>query len=198
MTRARPFALSLTASLLVSATPALSCACCAEPGERSLYTSSIDDWILEDLGRLRPASTAHLFLTACGFECVSGITNLQDTYTIDPDETLMPLQIGFTDGANGKGAITLQLPFEFEQFSVDVAPDPTVSTPTLFKEWRLQVTATGSGMFSGGLSTDTPAHLIFQGEGNACGQPEDFTHWRLDVKGPSAEFTLFGELDPPL
>ncbi|MGI8641023.1 MAG: hypothetical protein ACR2MG_13900 [Pyrinomonadaceae bacterium] len=67
--------------------------------------------------------------------------------------------------------------------------------PLLYKEWRFKGNVQiGNGFFQTSIVQPTTYFLVLQGRGNGCDNPEDFTHWRLEIAGKKASYAFFGEL----
>ena len=177
----------LLALLFALPGPLFACACCAEAGERSTITHAI-----QHAGNLHDAMArakdAHLFTTACGMECVKGISPPDDQYEVSIGGEGAELTLGL-QGATGSGEITLSLPGTFTQFKVDPKPEPAPNT-TLYIERRFAVGLVGSGTFT----TDWPlvGELVLSGFGNHCEDVSQSTHWSLDVDQIGARYRLFG------
>ena len=178
---------ALAALALLLPGQALACACCAEPGERSTITHAIQH--AGDVGAaMARAGQAHLFTTACGYECVEGIVDPDDLYDLKVDNAAGDVVISLT-GASGTGELHLALPATFTQFKVDLEPEIAPMT-ALYVERRFTVGVTGHGAFK----TDWPlvGELVLSGFGNHCQDALESTHWTLGVDQVGARYRLFG------
>lgn len=191
-------ALTIAAALFVQTDTAQACACCTDPGQRFEMTGPYDTYIVGEMDRMRFAPTATLYSNPGFPESVEGLR--------DPTEQPYGVRatIGnvvtfvFTDPKGRVGRLQFPLPKVMSRFEVDprasTAPVPP-NGPTLYKEWRLQRTAS----FGGQMTTGTApviATLILHGEGNSCSSSSDFKRWTLIVKGPNVAFTFLGDLLP--
>ena len=194
-------AVTSTALLSIQSSPAHSCACCPEPGARysgEISLDSVDGFVRSELHRLQLAGRANLYVTACNLDCVIGIRDPQYSYDASLDRDGDRWHLKFGDKDNPDGAISFTVPSQAFEFKVDTAPDPDVVMPELYKELRLQVMVTGTGIFADGLAQQTVASFILQGAGYACMDAENYTHWRFAVHTGAADFVFFGWLAPPI
>lgn len=97
------------------------------------------------------------------------------------------------------GTLALRLPQRVIEFAVDPAPEPPPRPVRvrLYKEWRLETTVLGKGIFAQRDNTPKKARLILQGTGNRCAIVEQISHWTLDVSDTGAKFRFFGKFDAP-
>lgn len=180
--------------LVAHARDAAACACCSEPGERREATSKLEAYEKDELAKIRFAKKARLFTTAAGLQNVTGITNPTDTYELTQTRAGDRWSFSFKD-TNGKtGAIAFTLPAQLESFFVD-PQEKTQGDPLLYKEWRLSAPIAVTGVFA--PSGNATARLVLQGRGNSCTSADQLTSYMLIVKGPTAQFTLFGALAAP-
>lgn len=180
---------------------AQACACCAEPGERYERTETIDDLSLDVLESVRFAAKARLYTTAADWdEQVKGITNpaQSDTYSLTFSRTARDWTFEFKDTGGAKGKLNFRLPANVYKLHADTKPQartPSNNTPTrLYKEWRLDSSIAGTGMFTFKKSANGRAQFILHGTGNGCTSPDQFTNWTLDVTGNGVQFRFFGRL----
>ncbi len=183
--------------LLSSAPETLACACCADPGYYLFESGKpISSSQLDLVRGMKFGSTAQLYLTDAGEDEVKGVASISQSNGLSA--TLEPKQWRLTFKAeNGKtGVLTLPLPSKMTVFVADIQEEGTSGGggPILYKEWRLEGSATGDGIFQAGFASPARYTLIFQGRGNKCDNGEDFTHWRLEVSGKKAAYSFFGEL----
>jgi hypothetical protein len=186
--------LAIALSLATQASDALACACCSEPGERVESSGKLDPYEKPELERLRFAKTAHLYLTAAGFEGVSGIADPASTYALGFSRAGERWTFTFKDAKGAASTLAFTLPSKIESFFVDPRgrKASVAADPVLYKEWRLEAPATATGSFAAkGSGT---ARLILHGRGNACTSADQFTAWTLEVNGPGIRYRLFGDL----
>ncbi len=181
--------------------PALACACCADPGARfeSDQTFGDDSLGAQAIGKLTPAGAATLYTTSAEWdEQIRGIDNpaRSERYdvTLERDDKTWALK--FNDGKGNSGAVVIALPRVFRLFAADPTPGAVRNTSqvTLYKELRVTGQKTGLGIFKLKAGDQAKATLIFHGRGNGCTSAEQFTHWTLDVTGPETRYRFFGEL----
>ncbi|MCP5086541.1 MAG: hypothetical protein GY952_07050 [Rhodobacteraceae bacterium] len=190
------FVLPLLASLTL-ASPAQSCACCADTADRSSYTTKIDDWLQSELSSIQFADTAHLYVTACDIDCAKGIRTPQYDYQVKTERKGGALVFTFSSPDSKGGVLTMNLPDSIDIFRVDPAPAFTSNMTLLYKEWRLSGSMVGTGDFLAGINGPVSAELILQGRGNTCPFYGDFTHWRLSASGAGVDFVFWGKTIPP-
>lgn len=183
--------------LIAGATPAFSCACCAEPAERHIGSFALDEYLISELKALNFNSSAMVYTNACGFECVRGIENPQDQYQIKAGITDTTWQLDFSTPEGENGTLSFALPAEVFEFFVDRSPHIGDGGVYLYKELRLSVQPHGTGIFAAGLAGGAQAELILQGEGNLCTAAQDFTNWQLRVDGETARFAFYGGVGLP-
>ena len=195
--------LTLTFSLfliLAGTVAALGCACCAERGHYSISVLRLDDRDREILRSLR-FGNAELYTDAAGYDGIKGIRSVETTLSGDID--LVGNFTGnvwaFTIKAAGNaGTLSLRVPLDMVNYKADIRDrDDSPNGPVLYKERRFQsnVVAT-TGIFSPTPARTSKYFLVLQGRGNMCDEPEDYTHWRLEVSGRQANYAFFGSLTP--
>lgn len=174
---------------------ALSCACCSDPGERRTQSVEVDEYVGSQLKEITVSGSATLFTTACGFECVKGLSDPSDSYSVKLSKDQSRWAFTFRDTrAKSSGTLSFDLPGSLFAFAVDPAPGRSEGSPRLYKEWRISAPVEGTGVFEAGMKGNPTATLVLHGQGNSCDQVEDFTHWSMIVSSPHAEFTLYGPL----
>lgn len=186
---------------LAFATTVHGCACCAEPGtwfHGSVRTDAEALAIVRDLGsRL---STASLYVDAAGLEDVRGITGASETYTLKRNgPQARNWNVEFVDEKGNRGTLTLVIPNSHVSYGADPGDGQMGGGggPLLYKEWRFQGSSSGTGIFKRGAGAGTRFRLILQGRGNMCPAAEDFKTWILQVKGPRADFSFYGQFKHP-
>jgi len=193
------------AILLVFPAASFACACCAERGFYSIWTGKPNGYYLEVLKKIKFAQDAELYLDAAGFDAIKGLESLTKNNS-EIDLGIFNLTDSFKaktwklnfKAKNGKaGTLVLPLPAQMLSFKVDIHDSnaETTNEPLLYKEWRFKGSVqTGNGFFQAGIVKPTTYFLVLQGRGNGCDNPEDFSHWRLEIDGRRADYAFFGKL----
>jgi hypothetical protein len=154
------FGLLVTLSLLSG--NIFACACCAEPGTRSEYTTKTDSFIRDLMKEIKFAPDANLFMTEAGFDSITGI----DPIRKEDEQLGGPLVEFSTVGSfsakgwmmtikSGKGlsaTYTLPIPLKYTEFRVDIHDRKEMPLgPWLYKEIRFNgVLASATGFAKGG------------------------------------------------
>ena len=167
----------------------IACACCADPGERSLIEHAIH-YAGDVPSAMSRAKEAHLFTTECYMDCVEGIDPADDFYDLQVTTEDNSLSLTL-NGENGAGVLYLSLPATFTQFKVDTEPHLRPNT-TLYVERRFTVSIDGTDAFE--TSSALVGELVLSGVGNHCEDATFATHWSLSVDAASANYRLFGSL----
>ena len=191
---------TIAAVLFLSPVTALACACCAEPAHYFSGSTDLDEYPLSQLKRMRFARNASLYLTEAGLEEDSkGIEQPSRNYSVSGSFISNLLKLTLRAGENA-GVLELLLPAKMWQHSADIHDGKLTAGggPLLYKEWRLEGNVSGTGVFKAGTSAAAKYRLVLQGRGNGCDNAEDFTNWRLDVKGEKADYALHGKLAQPV
>jgi len=190
MQRRMVFLLAAAAALLPVATMAQP-ACVAPSGTRFEQVAGLGEWERSRIAALAPDGPARLYLTACGFDCVKGISDPRRAYdaTMEVDEGA----VTFVLSADGtvRGRLAFAWPDAYTWFGADIRPGDG-SGDDLYTELRLSGALTGQGDFA----HDGPARaeLVLSGFGNMCITARSFSGWSLTVSGPGAEYRLYGGL----
>lgn len=184
--------------LLSEPSTALACACCADPGYRREDTQPLDAYGKGELGRLRFANLAQVYQGPAE-DSIKGIAPASIEYwlTSTLKGSVMTWKLVSEAGNGNDGTLTLTLPPKVDRFYADVHDTKPNQETQLYKEWRFSTKLTATGVFKAGLAKGTKATLVLQGRGNHCDDAEMFTHWTLIVKGPKADYTLYGALKKP-
>lgn len=192
----QPVAAAMTgALLLVSVIDLQACACCTDPGEYRLKTNQpIGDYERTQLGGMKFASEAQLYLTDAGEDEVKGLSSIFQQNAVTAVVEAKQWRMTFRTEEGKTGVLTLPLPRTMTAFAVDIHDEEEGESPRLYKEWRFEGSARGDGIFQAGFAAPVRYTLVFQGRGNRCDNGEDFTHWRLEVSGKKASYAFFGEL----
>ncbi len=193
------FSSILLASLLLLPSRVWACACCANEGEYRIGFSRLSASELGLMKRMRFGNTARLFATAAGLDQdAKGLSHQTETYSLTGTLVGNLWKLAFRD-ANDSGTLNLPLPAKMLSYRADVHDGKTNGGggPLLYKEWRFEGQVNGTGFFQAGIVAPTKYFLVFQGRGNNCDNAEDFTHWRLEIRGQKAGYALYGELAKP-
>lgn len=186
----------------------LACACCAEPGTYYLGTSKPSEYslsVIRDFSFERPAD---LYMTEAGFDMIDGLDPIKKEYESETwtADTHFDLAASFTRNIwrfNLKtpkglaGTLVLPMPTQMVTYKVDIHDEENrPNGPNLYKEFRFKGTlSSATGFTRGGWIRGTTYFLVFQGRGNGCDNASDFTHWRLEIDGPRADYAFYGKLD---
>ena len=193
------FGLALAACVLLLPAPALACACCSNTGDYYTGFSKPSAYELSLLERVRFGGTAHLYLTEADMEeSARGLAHRAESYTLKGSLVGKAWRLEFRDG-NKTGTLTLPLPPKMSSYTADTHDGRTSpgGGPLLYKEWRFEGRAAGTGIFRAGVVAPTRYLLVLQGRGNGCQDAGDFTHWRLRVNGRKADYAFYGRLAEP-
>jgi hypothetical protein len=147
-------------------------------------------------------------MTEAGFEMVEGLDDIRkesemQAYISSYDE--FDLVNGFTgkqwrfemrSAAGKKGVLVLPVPARMTNYKVDIHDvEDRPNGPLLYKEYRFEGTvASAPGIFRT-AARGTKYSLVFQGRGVGCDESYNYTHWRLDIDGPTASYAFYGKLD---
>lgn len=179
------------------------CACCAEDGEWDEGRAKIEDSLLAEINRLKPAAKASLFTTPAYPEGVKGISGLNEnsetSYAVTLTRSGRQWTLELAGGKGGRGALVFTVPTTAGYLNADIHDGLKGGGggPLLYKELRLEGKAWGNGIFAGGITADTKFRLVLQGRGNHCPAAEDFKNWNLRVTGAKADYTFYGSFAPP-
>jgi hypothetical protein len=190
--------LGVAALAVATFNAAQACACCTNPGQRTVDVVKLDAGLREQLMQMRFADTAQPFVGEADTADIKGITPPSERYALNAQWQNDRLTFTFRDEAGRSGTLVLQRPPSIAIFEVDPRLDSREggNGPALYKEWKLTAKAAGSGVFSAGLGPSQLLTLIVQGTGNSCTSAADFKHWTLLMQGPKANYSLFGDLMP--
>lgn len=145
---------------------------------------------------MRFGRSAFLFLTEADMEeDTMGISQPRKSYLVNGSIVGSAWKINFGSGAN-TGVLELPLPEKMLSFAADIH-DGKLSAgggPLLYKEWRFEGQASGTGIFKPGIAGQVKYFFVLQGRGNACDNAEDFTNWRLEIRGDKAKYAFHGRM----
>ena len=197
------------ALLFAFAVETLACACCAEPGTYSIWTGKPSAYDLEVLQGVKFDANAYLYMTEAGFDGIKGLDSIAKSYesnnwTASPEFfslsntfSAKTWRFNFKTKDGKAGTLTLPMPAQMLAYKVDIH-DGGISGgggPLLYKEFRFKGNVqTGTGFFQSGIVKPTTYFLVLKGRGNGCDNPQDFTHWYLEIEGRKAEYSFFGKL----
>jgi hypothetical protein len=181
------------------AAAAFACACCAESGEWYERTGKVESYEIEELRRVQFSKTANTYLNAAGFEVLKGFPGEYESFALSTSlSPRLSLTLTFKGERKETGALVLSLPRVATSFGADLHDAPEGSAgPILYKEWRFEGLVSGTGFFRKGMARGTKFQLILQGRGNACLSSSDFKNWRLNIYGPRASYSFYGDMTSP-
>jgi len=116
-------AICAAACVLASIDGVRACACCTNVGQRRVAVEKLDSGKLDEIRRLRFASTARLFLGEADADSVQGITSPSERYALQVLQQKDRLVFEFRDGNGRSGTLSLQLPALIPIFEVDPRED---------------------------------------------------------------------------
>jgi len=184
------------AGTLVLPRETFACACCADPGQYRISFSKPAAYQLELMKQMRFGPNASLFSTEAGPEGdAKGLPNAAETYSLNGSLFGRLWKLMFSD-AGKSGGLNLTMPAKVLMFSADIHDGQIGGGggPVLYKEWRFEGTAGGTGLFKPGFVAPAKYFLVLQGRGNNCDNADDFTHWRLEIKGGKADYAFYGPM----
>ena len=186
------------AALMAVPGPVLACACCADPGARVERTVRMTQDDVGAFAARKAGAVAHVMLTACGLDCVKGVSAPREAYAVELAVSEAGIEFDLSDVSATyrdiyRGTVGFDWPAHFTYYAVDSAPDPDRETTVLYTEIRMRGEAYGDGDFeTRGLMA---AELVFSGLGNMCFDAGALTHWRLNVTGDGYDLRLYGTLE---
>jgi hypothetical protein len=157
--------------------------------------SPLDSFYSDELSHLRFGNTAELFLGEADPDMVKGIATPAAKYDLQASWNRKDgMRFAFRDKDGHTGTLSLARPRTISTFSVDTREPDGGREPALYKEWRLDAKAAGTGVFMPGLGPNQTLTLVLQGRGNSCPGAHQFTHWMLVMHGPKAKYHFFGDM----
>lgn len=182
----------------------VACACCAEPGTRVNYTGRTDQFIRNLVKEIKFSDEATLYMTEAGFDGIKGLAPLREEdadtfgvidFTSIGSYTGRAWQLTIKTPKGSSAMYSLPVPLRYTEFKVDIHDEEDrPNGPWLYKELRFGGLVTATGFARAGAVRNTKFELVFSGRGNGCNNPEDYTHWSLEVNGPRADYSFFGKL----
>lgn len=191
--------LALAACVLLSPARSLACACCSNAGDYRVGFDRPSDYELSIMRRVRFGGAAQLYLTAADAgESAAGLAHHAESYALKGSLAGGAWRLEFRDGRQA-GTLSLPLPAKMSSYAADIRDGRTSpgGGPLLYKEWRFEGRATGTGFFRAGLAAPAKYLLVLQGRGGGCQDAGDFTHWRLEINGRKAGYAFYGQLANP-
>jgi hypothetical protein len=177
---------------------ALACACCTNPGQRYVGVVKMQPHQLHLVRSLKFAKEAELYLGEGDLGEVKGIANPASNYELTVTDQKNRFVFSFRDEKKNEGTLTLVLPDTISLFEVDPRdPDPPKEGglgPSLYKEWRLTASFSGTGIFKAGNNGYQRMTLIIHGRGLSCTEASHFNAWSLYIHGPLGNYLFFGSL----
>lgn len=153
---------------------------------------------------MRFEKTGDLYMTEAAFDSIRGLSSIEkdlmaegsDSFNIVDVYTNNSWRLEMKAPGGRSGTLVLPRPSKMTVFKVDTHEvEVGEGEARLYKEFRFSGTVgSGKGFFKTSIVRPTSYELIFQGRGNECDNAPDFTHWRLEVKGPKAKYAFFGKL----
>ncbi len=173
-------------SLFVLPVQVLACACCADENDYGINFRRPTPHERVLLGDIKFGATAKRGGGAA--------SDVEETFQLTGGMSGNTWKLNLRDGSK-MGTLTLTIPLKMLSYVVDPHNGLTSpgGGPRLYKEWRFEGRANATGFLRGG-GAPTSYFLVFQGHGNRCDNAEDFSHWRLEVKGARIKYALIGEL----
>lgn len=193
------FSAAVLAAVLLLPVSALACACCSNTGDYYIGFARPSDYERSIMGQVRFGATAHLYLTEADMEeSAKGLAHRAESYALKGSLVGRAWRLEFRDG-NQSGTLSLPLPAKVLSYVADIHDGRTSAGggPLLYKEWRFEGMAAGTGIFRAGIVGPTKYFLVLQGRGNGCQDAGDFTHWRLKITGRKADYSFYGQLADP-
>ena len=180
--------------VLAASSSAFACACCSNKGQYDVFTGTPAKYQLELLKDMHFGAKPELYMTDDD-DRMRGLADLGvddlslvDAYTNNTWKIIIKSPSGKT------GTLVLPRPAKMTTKKIDLH-DKEEGDPSLYKEFAFDgIVTSGSGVFRGGIVGPTKYTLIFQGHGNNCDNAEDFTHWRLEIRGSKAKYAFFGKM----
>ena len=162
------------------------CACCADDGEWYQRAERITADMRQEINRV-------------GFsDATNAMSGMEDgpfsegKFELTRSNDMRRWQLKYV-GAQGKsGSLSLPIPLRLVNFGADVhdGQQGGGGGPLLYKEWRFDGSAIGTGVFK--TWRGAKFRLVLQGRGNHCTQAEDFKHWNLSVNHRSTSLSVYG------
>jgi hypothetical protein len=195
-------AVMVIASALLVMWPAKAhtCACCMEPGAWYEGTQRTGDLNFLKLNSLRFYPVARLYTTDGYPDDFSGISASPDSMYEDLKISVSRIgnrwTLHFRAKGGETGSLIFTIPERFVHFEVDLNADvrqPRRDPGGIYQEWRFKSSVRGTGMFALGNAPNTKLRLVLRGTGNTCITASEIKNWNLDVFGPRASYSFYGD-----
>jgi hypothetical protein len=190
--------------LLASPYSTLACACCVDEGTYFINTMRPESYMLDIFDEIKFDAPADLYMTEAGWDGIKGLSGMDKDendgkpidLTVAEDFVRNRWEFTIKSASGREGKLTLPMPKTYVKFGVDLRePREEGSMVSIYKELRFKgPVGPATGFLKKGIAPGTTYFLVLQGRGNGCDNASDFTHWRLEVTGPKADYALFGDL----
>jgi hypothetical protein len=190
--------------VMIATAPALACACCINPGYYEISTVKPSTADISMMDEFKFDTTAQFYMSEAGFDSLRGLAELKkdDAAGKSIDLSLVETFLGrgwrfdLKTAAGRAGSLSLPMPSTMVRFKVDQHQNQPDREPFLYKELRFKgQVRSGTGFFKKDVAKPASYFLVFQGYGNGCDSSSDYTHWRLELNGPNADYAFFGKLN---
>lgn len=173
---------------------ALACACCTNRASRYVAVEKLSESRLGEIERMTFAEEA--FVAEGAGDHPVEIQDLGTTLQLAVTRTKNEIVFSFRGQRGRAAALTLAIPDTISIFEIDPRGDTRDDGlgPSLYKEWQLTASASGTGMFRPLVGTGQKMTLILHGRGHGCTEAMHFTDWTLLIRGPAGKFKLYGAL----
>ncbi|HEX5704681.1 MAG TPA: hypothetical protein VFX97_15885 [Pyrinomonadaceae bacterium] len=180
------FSTSKVATSNKAAAPPMFCACCADDGEWYQRAERLTAEMRKEINRVNFS------------EAKNGMSGSEDApfsdgeFELTRSNDMRHWQLKYVGAQEKSGSLTLPIPLRLVNFGADVhdGQQGGGGGPLLYKEWRFDGSATGTGVFK--TWRGAKFRLVLQGRGNHCTQAEDFKHWNLSVNHRSTSLSVYG------
>jgi hypothetical protein len=166
---------------------AMMCACCADDGEWYQRAERLTADMRKEVNRVRFS------------DATNGLSGMEDAPFSDGKFELtrannMQWQLKYAGAPGKSGTLSLPIPLRLVNFGADVhdGQQGGGGGPLLYKEWRFDGSANGTGVFK--TWRNSKFRLVLQGRGNHCTQAEDFKHWNLSVNHGASSLSVYGSV----
>ncbi|MEK6408416.1 MAG: hypothetical protein AABN34_15930 [Acidobacteriota bacterium] len=186
--------------LVIWPAKAHTCACCMEPGAWYEGTQRTKDLHFLEINSLRFYPIARLYTTDAYPDDFRGISASPDS--LYEDLKISVSRIGnrwtlrFKAEGGETGSLIFTIPDRFIHFEVDLNADvrqPRRDPGGIYQEWRFKAPVWGTGMFAIGNAPNTKLTLVLRGTGNICISASEIKNWNLEVSGPRASYSIYGD-----
>jgi len=178
------FSTSRAATSNHATAPPMFCACCAEDGEWYQRAERITADMRKEINRFNFSGATN------GMSGVEDAPFSEGKFELTRSNDMRRWELKYVGGKSG--SLSLPIPLRLVNFGADVhdGQQGGGGGPLLYKEWRFDGSATGTGVFR--TWSGAKFRLVFQDRGNHCTQAEDFKHWNLSVNHRSTSLSVYG------